>query len=131
MNFKIFSLFQFQNATEVINKICHNYPNIETLMYESFPLEFFLYGETVYHGSSLYDTPNEEKFLKLRNICVIFNTKRDYINLNMETTRTRFIDYLKQKCPNITNFYSKEERSKPNRNSYQEFITLEFHGKSD
>ena len=127
-------IFLFQDARDVINKICHKYPNLESLMFESFQQDFFSNGA---RGSSWYILPKREKFRELKSICVSIKIEpiedTDYeplhgIEWELEKITTEFIDYLKQKCPKITNFHSDNDYSE---NFTNQLITLEFHGKSD
>ena len=95
--------------TDVIDKICRFYPNLETLTIESYELYYFLYGTR--------DKSAPEKFQKLTSICV---SLKNYIQLpldkislseqKMESKKADFMNYLRKKCPKITNFQIKDER---------------------
>jgi len=120
------------DARDVINKICHKYPSLKSLMFESFQ-DFFFNGA---RGSGWwYTLPQVEKFHELTTICVSIKIKPEVIyhpafngvKWELEDITTEFISYLKQKCPKITNFHSKNNYS----GNFTQLIILEFHGKAD
>ena len=121
--------------TDIIDKICRFYPNLETLTLETYELYHFLYGTR--------ETSASEKFHKLTSICVSI---KNYIRLpclgldnqEVESKKTDFIDYLRKKCPKITKFQIKDERGETinsenhlgNTDTHQ-LTTFAFQGRSD
>ena len=81
------------------------------LTLETYEMYYFLFGDI--ESSS----PKHEKFQKMTSICVSI---KNYIQLpldkislseqKMESKKADFMNYLRKKCPKITNFQIKDER---------------------
>ena len=132
--------------TDIVDKICRSYPNLETLTLETYEMYYFLFGDI--ESSS----PKHEKFRKMTSFCVSI---KNYIQLPLDmidlsdqkllfiTKKTNFINYLSEKCPKITNFQFKDEKDEIiiSENSYNvdhfghtnmhQLTTFAFHGKSN
>ena len=130
--------------TDIIDKICWFYPNLETLTLETYEMFYFLYGAI--ENSS----PEHEKFQRMTSLCVSIKNyiqlPLDMIDLSQQkllfmSKKTNFINYLKKKCPRITNFHIKDEKGEiivsENNHDVDHFghtnmhqlTTFAFHGK--
>ena len=132
--------------TDIVDKICRSYPNLEILTLETYEMYYFLFGDI--ENSS----PKHEKFLKMTSVCVSI---KNYIQVPLDmidssdqklsfiTKKTNFINYLSEKCPKITNFQFKDEKDEIiiSENNYNvdhfghtnmhQLTTFAFHGKSN
>jgi len=104
-------------------------------MFESFQNQQDVFMDEILKGTLSCTLPKEKKFHKLTRICVSIKIQpeEEYepfygVKMELETITTEFIDYLKQKCPKITNFHSENDHS---GNFTNQLITLQFHGKAD
>ena len=132
--------------TDIVDIICRSYPNLETLTLETYEMYYFLFGDI--ENSS----PKHEKFRKMTRI---FVSIKNYMQLPLDmidlsdqkllitSKKTNFINYLREKCPKITNFQTKDEKGEiiisenhhevgySGNTNLHRLISFEFLGKSN